>query len=1727
LEDNNTYLLNISNNSYPTLYDTYFGYENFSVADISNITAYRTVNVWIGNISDGSMRNVTTLLKDQWGNEIFNGTTDRDGFIPTQVIRIYKQTASNINQTNLTLNATDPSEGTQEVNRSVNLMKGALLWQTYITVDSDSDGINNGEEEFIYFTDPTNNDTDRDGLTDGMELGLISPHHNSTNMSRFQADEDWTSVTELLLPDTDGDGLSDGIEDENKNGIVDAGETDPNNPDTDGDGVYDGYEQLWNVDTDGDGFINSLDTDSDGDGLFDGTEDANRNGRVDIGEFNPLLVDSDFDGTNDDDVDKFTELQLTSISGPGNYILFVNGISHPSNGTYKNATGLNETLVVGLILTNVTIKLCDAYGNQISGFLINATSEGTISLSDDNAILTFLVQKFDYWTNTSNAILNDTDGDSLNDLLEFIYMSRTQINCTSEDIDEDGFNATNDTDSDGDGISDYVEFNSMQGQRDNPENLYIMASNNQIPYDYEAVTENYHVYFQNVSGPGSYMRLEINCYTFEFELLERAIETGKLESNKNVSSYTKDTTISYPSIFSDMNATYEVKEEFVKEIISVETKPNDLNGNDMLIKYKIYYDTDEIDMYLNDTKMSDSFTTAYEVEFRNSSNNEIWHITPPIVYDSNGNWTRCTISYTPGPMGADLTFIVPYNFINGTNTTYPIGIDPGISFSDIFSTNADWESNVDPGERDTRQMKWGDINDDGWFDLVVAVSSGKNKIYFNDHGILSETPGWESSESESTQCIAVGDLDGDSDEDVVVGNWNQENRIYWNNNGVLETSGTTSLGSDSRQTKSIDLYDYDNDGDLDIAIGDYQEGVRVYCNFGSRCFVNTWTSPDNDGTMCVKWGDVNGDSFADLGVANSGPSNLDKVYLNIPYADGRTIRDQPFWTSTKAFYSRSLDFGDFDEDGDNDLVVGHIDGFRIYENLGDGLAELCFMEGQEVSECKIREIKWVDIDLDEHLDISYCTESPSHPNGIVQNYYNEKTSDHHFVLSYTLDSKDSRTIAWCDYDNDGDMDYVEGYDGSQDKLWNNQIVENAEQKAALNIHLYARVLEADTDHVKISWSPLVEGHTYIIFRSMQPDTHSMVRIAILQDCTSCVYDDSNVEPYTTYYYQVSGAAVEGSSAGAQRSNIVKVRTSVYQKFIADFTFTVFDQSYSTDSPEVYVSYFDYRDWFIKAKDSMDSIAFSGSNSQTPYCMGPQIDFSWSFVSYMMDGTIVSTTADIEKPHLLLDEIPEKIEVTLEINHYQTDIFEADSKHVTIYFKSIYIYLDRYDSDEDGWSDLDEIVCYHTDPMKVDTDGDGWWDNNNYMVNVILTKVKLDDSNEIDADDEVYIIIDDVRYPYYDYDDQGSNGATRYAWDINCWDDTRYPNIVVATRSVNGEGLKNGQSFRFKASVYEADTNWDEEWDDNPIESDWFILYIDSFSDGKSERIYEANEGGAWSAIYKFRFEIETIRFADPDPRNKHGDSDEDGIDDEQEAKLAMNPEYYGIDLVDGIQRYYGYASPMQKDLFVEVDHMEDHSMEDQAKYMVCTKFREAGTHDEKKNGAWINDDPIWLHIDRGGMGGGGSLGFSKNSFNDALESQLYQGNCPDAISSNKGFTQERKGIFHYSIFANKKSSGSTATGYGEYADDLFVIYDGNLDDSCEQTKAFMHELGHNLMGTHDDPAHSYYNPEATHLKDTSPDYDGRDHCTDSNCALVRGHYDDPPFTYCSKCWPCIKLDWCF
>jgi PKD repeat protein len=70
--------------------------------------------------------------------------------------------------------------------------------------------------------------------------------------------------TDIHDPDSDGDGILDGMEDLDRNGVVDAGETDPANPDSDGDGVPDGLDH-YPLDP-------TRQFDSDQDGVADGED---------------------------------------------------------------------------------------------------------------------------------------------------------------------------------------------------------------------------------------------------------------------------------------------------------------------------------------------------------------------------------------------------------------------------------------------------------------------------------------------------------------------------------------------------------------------------------------------------------------------------------------------------------------------------------------------------------------------------------------------------------------------------------------------------------------------------------------------------------------------------------------------------------------------------------------------------------------------------------------------------------------------------------------------------------------------------------------------------------------------------------------------------------------------------------------------------------------------------------------------------------------------------------------------------------------------------------------------------------------------------------------------------------------------------------------------------------------------------------------------------------------
>lgn len=109
--------------------------------------------------------------------------------------------------------------------------------------DSDDDGIADGVEDAnrnglvdASETDPCAADTDGDGLLDGTELGVVSPLESpgegllGTDPARFVGDTEPSTTTYPLQADSDGDGVADGVEDANRNGRLDAGESDPNDP---------------------------------------------------------------------------------------------------------------------------------------------------------------------------------------------------------------------------------------------------------------------------------------------------------------------------------------------------------------------------------------------------------------------------------------------------------------------------------------------------------------------------------------------------------------------------------------------------------------------------------------------------------------------------------------------------------------------------------------------------------------------------------------------------------------------------------------------------------------------------------------------------------------------------------------------------------------------------------------------------------------------------------------------------------------------------------------------------------------------------------------------------------------------------------------------------------------------------------------------------------------------------------------------------------------------------------------------------------------------------------------------------------------------------------------------------------------------------------------------------------------------------------------------------------
>jgi hypothetical protein len=354
----------------------------------------------------------------------------------------------------------------------VEVANNTNLW----IVDSDADSLTDGHElgmqlpcDVVPFyavgtgTNPNDPDTDRDGLTDYVELT-----RNDTDPMVRDADD-----TDPLDPDSDDDGLNDGFE-------VLISRTDPLVADSDGDGLNDGFERANNTDP--------SNRDTDGDGLWDGEE-------VNTYRTIPTARDTDGDGLSD-----YDEVFFGSGSG---FTYLENGNSHTYQITTAPDTGTRPIAVLSRTLDGVATTAfldpirSDSDGDRLlDGDEVNRRVGGAPAAISPFAVDTDGDGVYDgvELNNSANPRVIDTDGDGATDYEEIItYGTRVDRTDTDQDRLSDGFeihfmsstfvyqvNGVDHSpdamlnplspDTDNDGIADYTEIYPDVGLPTNPLN---------------------------------------------------------------------------------------------------------------------------------------------------------------------------------------------------------------------------------------------------------------------------------------------------------------------------------------------------------------------------------------------------------------------------------------------------------------------------------------------------------------------------------------------------------------------------------------------------------------------------------------------------------------------------------------------------------------------------------------------------------------------------------------------------------------------------------------------------------------------------------------------------------------------------------------------------------------------------------------------------------------------------------------------------------------------------------------------------------------------------------------------------------------------------------------------------------------------------------------------------------------------------------------------------------
>jgi hypothetical protein len=359
-----------------------------------------------------------------------------------------------------------------------------------------------------------------------------------------------------------------------------------------------------------------------------------------------------------------------------------------------------------------------------------------------------------------------------------------------------------------------------------------------------------------------------------------------------------------------------------------------------------------------------------------------------------------------------------------TLTGMPLVVIGGVHSND-FTVVSQPDSTVDVGRVTTFQIRfdpiamWGrtaevfvasDDADEPNYHFTIR-GEGPTSAFFSVNAPLTGVRG---------NCLAWGDYDNDGDLDLIIAGYNgtegRTTKLYRNDGQhTFNDSGVSFLAVESG---AVAWGDYDNDGDLDLALAGYNGSAcesRIYRNDGMDTFTDIDAGLPGIYTASLAWGDYNNDGQLDLAMAGlSTNGRLTRVYKNLNGVFTDTLM------AFDAISDASLAWGDYDKDGYIDLLMsGSITTGKItklYRN--DGHNALTNSRANFIGVSHGR-VAWCDYDNDGDLDVTYTGYSTS--TGAITRLYQNVLTGFVSVVT-TIPGVWQGDMEWGDFNNDGYAD---------------------------------------------------------------------------------------------------------------------------------------------------------------------------------------------------------------------------------------------------------------------------------------------------------------------------------------------------------------------------------------------------------------------------------------------------------------------------------------------------------------------------------------------------------------------------------------------------------------------------------------------------------------------------------------------------------------------------------